>query len=343
MRKLVNIGISVLLLVFLNSVFSPVFQDVASAQTDSVPGLAVSDEEIFVEESGGKLTLFWGGLISFVKPSTEPVSVVIESSLSPLGQWQPVAISRFRIRSDKKIRVNSVYQKSPVAYMALPTESGLPSAFANFFEKDQVINVKIAIKGAGQTTGGKSISEIDYRLKPLGYALLKAVQAGDFAGVNALLDKGADPDATDLKGWSALMAAASAGRGQIVRLLLDKGAKINARTKAFPIILSANGSAIPGGSNALIAAAYSGRPDIVSLLLEKHAQVNTRTDDKWTPLMAACFSGSGETVRMLLDAGADQDVVNESGYSPLAMAIINRNRGAVHILKARGAVLTVPW
>ena len=46
---------------------------------------------------------------------------------------------------------------------------------------------------------------------------------------------------------------------------------------------------------------------------------------------------------MLLEAGANGDVVEESGYSPLAMAIINRNNGAVRLLKAQGAVLAVPW
>ena len=126
-------------------------------------------------------------------------------------------------------------------------------------------------------------------------------------------------------------------------MLLGKGAKVNARTKGFPIILSANGSAIPAGTTALMAAAYSGRPDIVAMLLEKRALVNAKRDDRWTPLMAACSSSSGETVKMLLEAGANGDVVEESGYSPLAMAIINRNNGAVRLLKAQGAVFAVPW
>ncbi len=79
------------------------------------------------------------------------------------------------------------------------------------------------------------------------------------------------------------------------------------------------------------------------MLLEKQAQVNGKREDRWTPLMAACSSTSAETVRLLLDAGADKDVTDDLGYSPLAMAIINRNRGAIRMLKARGALLTVPW
>jgi len=346
MKKLVSLGIRALFVLLLNNIFSLPFQGVASAQTDRVPGLAVSGEEIFIEQDHDKLTLYWAGRIAFVKPSQAPISVIVESSLTPTGNWQPLSSSRFRLISAYKIGVNSIYQKSPVASMSLPaTPLGktTESALAALLEKDQVINVKIALKGTTQKYGSKLIAEMDYELKPLGYALLNAAQAGDLAEVQDLLGKGAEANSANLQGWSALMTASSAGRADIVRLLLDKGVRVNARSKGFPIIVSANGSKIPPGTTALMAAAYSGRPEIAAMLLEKQAQVNARRDDRWTPLMAACSSISAETVRLLLDAGADKDVVDDSGYSPLAMAIINRNRGAVRMLKARGAVLAVPW
>ena len=346
MKKLVGFGFRALLLLLLNNIFSPPFQGVASAQTGMVPGLAVSDEEVFIERGEGKLTLYWAGRIAFVKPSQAPISVIVESSLTPAGNWQPVPSSRFRLISAYKIGVNSIYQKSPVASMSLPaTPMGktTQSELAALLEKDQVIAVKIALKGTTQNTGAKPIAEMDYELKPLGYALLKATQAGDLAEIQDLLEKGADVDSANLQGWSALMIASSAGRADIVKLLLDKDARVNARAKGFPIMISANGSRIPPGATALMAAAYSGRPEITAMLLEKQAQVNAKRDDRWTPLMAACSSTNGETVRLLLDAGADKDVVDDSGYSPLAMAIINRNRGAIRMLKARGALLAVPW
>jgi hypothetical protein len=346
MKRLISFGFRALFILLLNNMLSPAFQGAASAQTDMVPGLAVSDEEIFIEEGQDKLTLYWAGRIAFVKPSQAPITIVLESSLTPAGNWQPLAGSRFRLISAYKIGVNSIYQRAPVATMGLPTTpigKTPQSSLGVLLEKDQVIKVKIALKGLTQKFGAKSVAEMDYQLKPLGYALLKAAQAGDLVGVQDLLEKGADVDSADLMGWSALMTASSAGRTDIVKLLLDKGVKLNARSKGFPIVVSANGSKIPSGTTALMAAAYSGQPEITAMLLEKQAQVNAKRDDRWTPLMAACSSTSAETVRLLLDAGADKDVVDDSGYSPLAMAIINRNRGAIRMLKAREALLTMPW
>jgi hypothetical protein len=344
MKKLVSFGFHAVIMLLLNSMLSTPFEGVASAQTGPGPRLAISDEEIFIEPTQDKLTLYWAGRISFVKTSKAEISITLESTLAPVGNWQSSGRSRFRFTSEPG--TNSAYQRSPVASMALPTtpiQKIDKSVFSGLLEKDQVINVKISLRRSGQQGAAGSVTEMDYKLKPFGYALLKAAEAGDPVGVNSLLENGADPDSADLQGWSALMAACSAGKSEIVKLLLDKGAKVNARTKGFPIFLSANGSAIPAGTTALMAAAYSGRPDIVAMLLEKQALVNAKRDDRWTPLMAACLSTSGETAKMLLEAGADGDVVEESGYSPLAMAIINRNKGAVRLLKAQGAVLAVPW
>lgn len=346
MKKLVSFGFRAVVILLLHNIFSLPFPGVASAQSDTVPGLAVSDEKILIEEGQDKLTLYWAGRIAFVKPSQAPISIIVESTLTPIGKWQVLPSSRFRLISAYQRGVNSIYQKSPVASMSLPTTpigKTTQSALAALLEKDQVINVKIALKGTTEKFGTKPIAEMDYELRPLGYALLKATEAGDLAEVQDLLEKGAAADSANLQGWSALMAASSAGRGDIVKLLLDKGVRVNARAKGFPIVVSANGSKMPPGTTALMAAAYSGRPEITAMLLEKQAQVNARRDDRWTPLMAACSSTSADTVRLLLDAGADKDVVDDSGYSPLAMAIINRNRGAVRMLKARGALLTVPW
>jgi len=344
MKKLVSFGFHAIIILLLNSMFSAPFEGIASAQTDSVPRLAVSDEKIFIEPTHDKLTLYWAGHISFVKTSKAEVTVTVESTLAPIGSWQTASRNRFRFVSE--LGTNSSYQRAPVASIALPTTpigKNTKSAFSGLLEKDQVINVKIALKRLGQRATEGTVTEVDFKLKPFGYALIKAAEAGDPVVVNSLLENGADPDSTDLRGWSALMAACSAGKSEIVKLLLDKGAKVNARTKGFPIILSANGSAIPSGTTALMAAAYSGRPDIVAMLLEKQALVNAKRDDRWTPLMAACASSSGETVKMLLEAGANGDVVEESGYSPLAMAIINRNNGAVRLLKDQRSVLAVPW
>ncbi len=59
--------------------------------------------------------------------------------------------------------------------------------------------------------------------------LLRAVQVGNSTEVRALLEKGADANATrEDDGWTALMLAAKGGHLEIVETLLSKGADVNA-------------------------------------------------------------------------------------------------------------------
>ena len=53
MKKLVSFGFHAVIMLLLNIMFSAPFEGIASAQTDSVPRLAVSDEEIFIRTNSG--------------------------------------------------------------------------------------------------------------------------------------------------------------------------------------------------------------------------------------------------------------------------------------------------
>ena len=102
MKKLVSFGFHAIIILLLNSMFSAPFEGIASAQTDSVPRLAVSDEKIFIEPTQDKLTLYWAGHISFVKTSKAEVCVTVESTLAPIGSWQTASRNRFRFTSRTK-------------------------------------------------------------------------------------------------------------------------------------------------------------------------------------------------------------------------------------------------
>lgn len=60
--------------------------------------------------------------------------------------------------------------------------------------------------------------------------LIEAAKNGQAEKVQALLEVGADVDAKDEDGITALWAAAAGGHTDIVRTLLDGGADVNTRT-----------------------------------------------------------------------------------------------------------------
>ena len=135
-------------------------------------------------------------------------------------------------------------------------------------------------------------------------ALISAAAEGYSAIVEMLLKAGADVDAQTLhgyRGWSALMYAAREGHADIVRLLLDAGADVNAT--------------LFSGTTALMDAASGGYPDIVRLLLaQPDIDVNAQDNNGGTALMAA---GEGDVVRLLLAAGADVNAQASDGETAL--------------------------
>ncbi|PIV33497.1 MAG: hypothetical protein COS34_07395, partial [Lysobacterales bacterium CG02_land_8_20_14_3_00_62_12] len=66
-------------------------------------------------------------------------------------------------------------------------------------------------------------------MKMIDNELLEAARSGDHAEVARLIEAGADVDAHDADGRTALMWAARYGRTDIVTALLDAGADVNAR------------------------------------------------------------------------------------------------------------------
>jgi ankyrin repeat protein len=120
--------------------------------------------------------------------------------------------------------------------------------------------------------------------------LLTAIRDADSHTASSLLSSGADANAKDNDGLTALMYAAMYAGADCVELL---------RRKALTRTPKANRM-----SPHLMLA--SGQADKVRLLLSKGAQVNAKSKEGHTALtIAATRGGSAEIVRMLLDNGAD--------------------------------------
>src|SRR2546426_549892 len=136
--------------------------------------------------------------------------------------------------------------------------------------------------------------------------LLDAAKARNTAEVQKLLGEGADANAKDKAGWTALIWAAYFGRTDTARALLEKGADVNAIDDS--------------GKTALTSAAVRGHTDTVRALLEKGADVNAKSKAGRTALMSAADLGQLDTVRVLLEHGADVDVKDRKGDTALRLA-----------------------
>lgn len=154
---------------------------------------------------------------------------------------------------------------------------------------------------------------------PLMYAAL----TGSVEAMRLLIDRGADVNAQNAYGSTALMW--SLAEPAKVRLLLDHGADVNLIARS--------------GRTALIVAGFTNpSAEVVRLLLAKGAKTAVMDSRHVTPLNAATFGNDTATIRLLLEAGADMDTPDTFiGLTPLMNAAGNRNLEAVKLLVAKGA------
>ena len=129
--------------------------------------------------------------------------------------------------------------------------------------------------------GAETQSECEFEAQ-----LLKMARVGNTDEVLMLLKMGADVNARDEDGKTALHNASQSGYTEIVRLLLDNGADVNAKDNY--------------GRTALHNASESGYTEIVRLLLNNGADINAK--DKWGQT-ALSVTGRVETGELLINMG----------------------------------------
>lgn len=147
---------------------------------------------------------------------------------------------------------------------------------------------------------------------------------GDVELVSRLLEGGADPEALDVNGHSALHKAVSLGNLAAVGRLLEELPRPPA-----------------GGALALSLAASLGRTAILEALLKAGLDLEQRQSHQ-TPLMAAALAGQSETLVWLLARGADPEAQDEQGRSGLALALAAGRLETARELVAAGARLEAP-
>ncbi len=157
-----------------------------------------------------------------------------------------------------------------------------------------------------------------------------AVQDGDVAAVRTLLESGADPNAGNEEGATAVHAAARGSSPDCLRVLLEAGGSPDGRT----------GEGCSSWLEApLVSAAFKGRADMALALVEAGADVNVKAGNRETPLHWSVQDAEGVLTRRLLEAGADPNARNLMGETPLHAAAWVGNADGIRILVEAGATV----
>lgn len=196
--------------------------------------------------------------------------------------------------------------------------------------------------------------------------LITASEEGDIGTVKALLAKGADANAKDKDGNTALIVASDMShdeaKGTLVvqEAYLDTSAKGGERILSERVLSKATPAAVPditygeiiktliaqgadvnakanNGVTALMRASWKGHGEIVKILIAQGANVNAKTNSGATALMMASRKGHIEIVKILLANSVDVNAKDNDGYTALTMASLKRNNEIVQLLKEVGA------
>ena len=153
-----------------------------------------------------------------------------------------------------------------------------------------------------------------------------AARRGDLEAVRSLLREGADVNAPQGDGMTALHWAAERGDEGLCEVLLYAGARVDAGTRI-------------GHYTPLHLAARAASEAVVAMLLDAGSDVDARTTNSGVaPLHLAAAAGDPGVLRALLDGGADANGVEGAwGQPPLIFAAANNRVAAIGVLLEAGA------
>ena len=161
--------------------------------------------------------------------------------------------------------------------------------------------------------------------EPVSSSVADAAMRGDAEAVRALVQGGADVNAPEGDGMTALHWAAEHGDAELAALLLARGARVTAATRI-------------GRYTPLHVAAKAGNAAVVRALVDAHSAVNALTTTGAAPLHFAAAAGSSEAIAVLLAHGADVNLREPQwGQTPLMFAAAAGRTDAVKTLLAGGA------
>jgi ankyrin repeat protein len=317
-----------------------------------------------------------------------------ETALMWAASQNHASAVRLLVESGAQINAKSTVMAAPV--LEFPRSGGPNSPLPRggwtplmFAAREGAIDAARALAELGADLNATALPETDVPMKPEEVAASKdgvGTSALVFAIINShfdlaalLLEKGANPNVTDVAGTGALYAAVDMNSMQwtqgrpapyftdrldaidLVKLLLTRGADPNARLKRQPLKRHHDAGTtlnLGAGATPLIRAAKTNDVASMKALLDAGANPFLTLADRTDALMVAAGLGYGglrgeairiviptsegavEAVKLLLDHGMDVDAFNTAGNTALHGAV-TRGDAVVKYLASRGATLNV--
>ena len=157
----------------------------------------------------------------------------------------------------------------------------------------------------------------------------EAAARGDLESVRTLLRDGADVNAAQGDGMTALHWAALRGDAEMVSVLVYAGANVASTTRL-------------GAYTPLHLASRDGRAEAVTLLIEAGSDPDAAATTGVTPLHFAAAGGDVPTLTSLLETGVEVDArENSNGQTPLIFAAAAGRLDAVRALIAHGGDVSI--
>jgi ankyrin repeat protein len=175
-------------------------------------------------------------------------------------------------------------------------------------------------------------------LKTLNESFLTAVKQGNLNKAKFFVAQGADVNAKNINGNTALKLAVQNEQVVLVEFLLNKGVRVNDKNS--------------DGETALFPAATLGNLKIAKLLINKKININARAKDGTTALIGAVFgeymrtvtAKAGSTalgkpgagipmIKFLISKGANVNIKDNSGNTALKMATQFKHTAIIDILR----------
>lgn len=213
-----------------------------------------------------------------------------------------------------------------------------------------------AVPLAGFVVVFAALSSVAEDVKESPATIADAAEAQDITQIQIMLTSGADLNAAQADGMTAMHWATVHDDAKLVDELVTAGAKADAKNRygVTPLVLAcSNGNqaivdsllrngadpnvVLEGGETVLMTAARTGRPEVVKSLIAAKADINAKDQNAQTAIMWAAADGHAEVVSLLIGANADFRTPLKSGFTPLLFAVREGRTEVVRTLLNAGA------